>query len=926
MRYVYLVDIAWGGIAKVSGQNFATTPNGGPYLGILLQNPRGIVNSSDPTRRQDVTLKLANAGYSPRFTDHFSSERVERKVVEIRRWDRDTGTVALLYRGVVLKRDFREDSVSLTCVDEAYVTSQRLDVEVDLATFPRAKLNDVGQSVPLALGDFEEFKGPVIEYNEISQVAETIDKNATSLELEDAERFPNSGTIRIGRELITYATKVGNLLDGLTRAQGGTKARTHEQGRQVAVVDDLTIGVDARDGTTTVTKAYVIGDNDEKIVLPLPSMVSLGGVRAARYAETPQYDQPSGELECLKVGLERDDGSTLSGFPESAFAVCEEADGFARTEFVVIGFSPENDLRLIRDSGVFERGIIKRVLIEVQHSGNKDSSTPNSPHGFDSSISPGGTPPLPGPIDVYFDGALVGQIFDPPTIDAELQELGCVEPAFDPAAPGQPPPGPTFLTDIPFEFGDVGMLDRVGIANSQFDPATLGNVIDGDDMTFSDLGAGGSFGDELNLLNLQTNPGIPVTATVTRIRFDFIHGRPPTDGGQGKLQVRGPFPGSPLIAEGPLFAGNGPGDIVRRIDTAAGPQFNAALDAWLGAGRPLQDIMDQRWLVLFEAASTFRMKSARLILDLNYVAGPTEGPNPITNHYDITTQIAGDWSNLSGKQIRLLTGPAHAAFRVYVVGLRVIYIPTDKRFAQDIYFDVSGQTRGDPATIAEDIWLNILGNSAAGIQAPAALAPIKARFVAEGYDVDALGGPVRDLEFWPFLQRFAREVRMLAFMRFGVLTFEYQELIAALPAASDTLDPKTDLTSKVAVAGADLEQQVKNQFVAKHDFTDLNGSRGVERFTGPSLALLGALLERFDMLWVKSPTAVQKTLSGLSDRLSEPFDQISFHVSILAAPRVGTLTRLAVNDGWRTWALVEILETTEEDDNQIRVRARVLID
>ena len=62
-----------------------------------------------------------------------------------------------------------------------------------------------------------------------------INTSVTSLALASATSFPSSGTVIIGSELITYTSKSGNTLSGLTRGASGTTAASHSSG---AVVTD----------------------------------------------------------------------------------------------------------------------------------------------------------------------------------------------------------------------------------------------------------------------------------------------------------------------------------------------------------------------------------------------------------------------------------------------------------------------------------------------------------------------------------------------------------------------------------------------------------------------------------------------------------------------------------------------------------------
>jgi hypothetical protein len=86
---------------------------------------------------------------------------------------------------------------------------------------------------------------------------------ATSIILIDATSYPNSGTIMIGSEKITYASKNGNTLLGCVRGAGGTTAATHLQYSSVSysVFNQLMDQEQGNDDVTTDTalpiEAYI---------------------------------------------------------------------------------------------------------------------------------------------------------------------------------------------------------------------------------------------------------------------------------------------------------------------------------------------------------------------------------------------------------------------------------------------------------------------------------------------------------------------------------------------------------------------------------------------------------------------------------------------------------------------------------------------
>ena len=72
-----------------------------------------------------------------------------------------------------------------------------------------------------------------------SILANDIDANDTSIELEDASQFPSSGEIRIAEERILYNSKSGNYLLNCTRGANNTTAKSHKKGVYVEKYTDI---------------------------------------------------------------------------------------------------------------------------------------------------------------------------------------------------------------------------------------------------------------------------------------------------------------------------------------------------------------------------------------------------------------------------------------------------------------------------------------------------------------------------------------------------------------------------------------------------------------------------------------------------------------------------------------------------------------
>jgi len=96
-----------------------------------------------------------------------------------------------------------------------------------------------------------------------STLAEAITADATTIPLVDASTFPDSGTVLIGEELISYTGKDGNNLTGATRGVGDTEPAAHAAGdvvtlQQVAPTSTPTVG--GPTPTRSVTQTPVCDD------------------------------------------------------------------------------------------------------------------------------------------------------------------------------------------------------------------------------------------------------------------------------------------------------------------------------------------------------------------------------------------------------------------------------------------------------------------------------------------------------------------------------------------------------------------------------------------------------------------------------------------------------------------------------------------
>lgn len=125
-------------------------------------------------------------------------------------------------------------------IKEAYVSDDRTIYSrtrtyfIDRMEGPDAngKVRIIGKDA-LRFADAEKAKAPAVSKGSLSA---DIDGSVTSFTLTPSgigAEYPSSGTVRIDDEVVTYSSKSGDTLNGLTRGTDGTAADAHDAGSKV---------------------------------------------------------------------------------------------------------------------------------------------------------------------------------------------------------------------------------------------------------------------------------------------------------------------------------------------------------------------------------------------------------------------------------------------------------------------------------------------------------------------------------------------------------------------------------------------------------------------------------------------------------------------------------------------------------------------
>jgi len=149
----------------------------------------------------------------------------------------DDGTLStplVLFKGV-LDEPYDIDLISFKCNVSSPIYHKDKTFRqkmLETSSFPNA-YEDVGSTIPIIYGSDIKIPALRTDWGARSTLKSEITSSQTSIELSDASRFLASGEVWIDDEKLTYTSKSGNTLLGVSRGQGGTSAKPHRRGATV---------------------------------------------------------------------------------------------------------------------------------------------------------------------------------------------------------------------------------------------------------------------------------------------------------------------------------------------------------------------------------------------------------------------------------------------------------------------------------------------------------------------------------------------------------------------------------------------------------------------------------------------------------------------------------------------------------------------
>ena len=926
LNYHYIVDINnWSGINRLAPQDLIF--NGLPYSGLMQKPNQAITKSSDSSSRAPATVVVSNVllNSGQRFSDAFKTDPIENKVLTIREIEKPitpASVARLVYQGVILYTEHNETECSLVCAEESLALSKRIDTVINTETFPRAKEEDVGQSVGVPFGlKVPETKLPIIEHNKRSTTTVELDETITTAILDRVDNL-ELGQAFLGEEpiQITLITPGNNSIN-FTRSE----PTEHPSGEIVFMSRQYSLGIDASDFSQTPNPKTTINnikhvDGDTEIQMPAPNLYGLvGPVRAAIWNTTPILKRNSGSKTSLGIELDTEAGSN-SFDPLNAAG---RNPAYTEKSFSRIT-NTNRILRLSNSRYIRPAGKINKVIAQVVHSGNNNANVI-------------GVTPVSIKSKTLGAFATAGVLNAVDQIDKDFMELAEQKGrrAIEVPTGTAPTVQTETVTQLPNFGSRPGGLLRVdpGGTNPVTD-ANNGNNTDG--CLLSAVYPGPTIeGFESQFGSGFVLSGVAPASQLVQLRFRVAHGEQIT-------APNPPFPGN-VAVETTQFTQNG---LIEIIDTRTGTTVASATfpsntqqvidTATLLVPPPTDTVAElQHYVgrVTLDQAVTFQWIIRECFWEVDYLpASSEEDAGAVINHYDVTGLMPSlEWSELNDFTIELIGDSSIANFKVFQMGITVIYEPQELVLPEDVFADVFPGLQGSVYNIVNNLWTNFaLGNNLLTTLSPSApnnplgIIAIESFHTNNNYD-NAVSGVIREQELFAFLQELARETRLFIYMFNGVLTLQEQDDIANLPLPTKIFT-KDDIVGKTGFVGSDIEEQVINKITARYDLTDLRQDRQtIEREDAASVLAYGEQTRKLDFKYLRTKDAAQATISGIFDRKKLPFKQVNFRLTLDDRNEVDPLIRVGLDIDWDTVTLIEIQELTENFDHIINLKARVLI-
>lgn len=889
---------------------FASRPlaYGGAGFDDLLIDVGRVAQSVDPGKLSSCQVRLSNRPFYNTGTLSLISRilgeniYLELQPITVYEWHRGETSARVLFKGEIRAVEYDETEIVLECQEVRPRFSHICKEVVDVTAWPSAKPEHVGRPFPHVFNAAKDCAPPIVKWATYSRLAAEIDESSTAdLALDSVEGFPSSGTVRIGREKISYTgvDAASNELTGITRGASSTTGAPHIAGSLVLLVTNFEVGLDTWGSSCAVTKAEAVDSDRQRYPLDLPASTPLSStMRIARWTEAPTYFKPKGEAEAIGIELEDDGGSTATN-PERARA--READ-YTESNYSTVSLAVGDEAWIATATRQQpDRGRIKKVVVSVSHSGtNPDLGTNQGLTEVMAAVIGAGTRPV------------IGTLSQTDTIDPDVAELAEMKGrrAVDQSGSSTSFTGVVVHPD--------GQTTGTGIATSgpvSGYPAT--NAFDSDTATALVVQPGGGASATKFTFTLASLPALlPSGATLNKVVAKCNHGGTSAVGAETSTlnsTIR-------LIRSGSTRAG----------PTSFAPSGSQTTESIQDASPPAVTVADlTNWSIEVDLGGTtaagFRWNIWEVWFEIDYTDPNAESmTGSITNQFDATAEL-GTWEILSSTVIDIRERSSAGEWRLYHVGIIVIFEPLEERVPETVIIDVENTSiTGDPATILFYWWILYAGRGLDEISIADVSAASTALYAA-GWDEDTFAGMIQEREpIWDTIQKVADQSRLRVFSADGQLRLKYTELAASLTPSKTML--RSDMVGKPRAANRGIDE-IKNDISIQFDWSDADGYR--QTYTdidSNSTTSYGRRTLAVDAPWIRDAALAELVGDLLIDRLPNPYPLWTFQLTLTNRDAISLADVIALNLGWASAAKAEVEDIEEGGDHIITVRARALTD
>ncbi len=302
LKFHRLVEIDWpSGSRRYSDSHVAAGDVG--FDGRLLE--LGDVVQAMGGEKSSLTLSVSNLPTLTPVEDLWTDAAPpEGSAVRVSYWfppDEFRARIPLFTGVVEHVQRVTDGRVDLSAFGSEELHDVLLGDEVNLSEYPDAPPESVGRTKPVVFGTLADHEGVPVTQIGTSQLAGTALRADLTLTLEDVSRFPDSGQVAVGAELVTYVSR--DTSTNTLTTDGVDRALDYPAGTEVLERGTLKVLVASHAVTVTAVRAA----KGKRVALVDPSAytVPVGGLALGNVVEFaggwPTVPTPSGGTQYLQV-------------------------------------------------------------------------------------------------------------------------------------------------------------------------------------------------------------------------------------------------------------------------------------------------------------------------------------------------------------------------------------------------------------------------------------------------------------------------------------------------------------------------------------------------------------------------------------------------------------------------------------------------